>query len=56
MLHLTQMVNVGFPEKTRYGFEMVDEARACQPSHRRRVNRKFTANRNSWIFRQFSAN
>jgi hypothetical protein len=39
-----------------YGFEMVDAETACHPSRRRRVNRKFTANRISRIFREFSIN
>src|ERR1700722_15670089 len=34
----TRMVNVGFPEPARYGFEMVDVPFRCVKS----VNRKFT--------------
>jgi len=53
-LHLTQMVNVGFPEKTRYGFEMVDAADALPHFWRRRdINRDFMADQTSRNFGEF---
>jgi len=50
------MVNVRFPDRTRYGFEMVD-ARGAVHAFRAKsgINRKFTPNQIKRIFRKFSA-
>jgi hypothetical protein len=45
------MVNVGFPQATLYGFEMVDAVYW----RRTAVNRKFTPNQLIRVFREFSA-
>jgi hypothetical protein len=50
-----QMVNAGFPERTGYGFEMVDAPGASVLSRKAGINRKFTPNQINRIFREFSA-
>jgi hypothetical protein len=50
-----RMVNVGFPERTGYGFEMVDAPGASPLSPKTIINRKFTPNQINRIFRKFSA-
>jgi hypothetical protein len=50
-----QMVNDGFPERTGYGFEMVDARGASALLRRAGINRKFTPNPIARIFRKFSA-
>jgi hypothetical protein len=52
--HSTQMVNVGFPELSGYGFEMVDAPDAAF-LRKIAINRKFTPNPTNRIFRKFSA-
>jgi hypothetical protein len=44
------MVNSGFPETARYGFEMVDRASPFRPSG---INRKFTPNQIGQFFHEF---
>lgn len=51
-----QMVNDGFPDQAAYGFEMVDARPARHFAAKTPINRKFTANRNSWAFHEFSPN
>jgi hypothetical protein len=46
-----QMVNAGFPDRTLYGFEMVDAAYWRKTA----VNRKFTPNQIIRVFCKFSA-
>jgi hypothetical protein len=48
------MVNVRFPERVGYGFEMVDVAGASVPLREAVINRKFTPNPMNRIFRKFS--
>jgi hypothetical protein len=55
-VHSVQMVNVRFPERVGYGFEMVDAADVSVPLREAAINRKFTPNQISRIFRRFSAN
>ena len=43
-VHSTRMVNAGFPEPRRYGFEMVDAPRRRIFRVNPRINRKFTPN------------
>jgi hypothetical protein len=50
-----QMVNVGFPERTGYGFEMVDTPRPPAILPKTVINQKFTPNPITRIFRGFSA-
>jgi hypothetical protein len=50
-----QMVNGGFPAPSRYGFEMVDGFRWGYFGAKTPLNRKFTSNQISAIFRKFSA-
>jgi hypothetical protein len=50
-----QMVNDGFPERDGYGFEMVDVRGASVLLRRIDINRKFTPNPITRIFRKFSA-
>jgi len=50
-----RMVNSGFPAKRRYGFEMVDMAKAATSPPRTAINRKFTSNQIIPIFGEFSA-
>ena len=49
-----QMVNVWFPERVGYGFEMVDAADVSVPLREAVINRKFTPNQINRIFREFS--
>jgi hypothetical protein len=49
-----QMVNVRFPERAGYGFEMVDVAGVSVPLREAVINRKFTSNLMNRIFRKFS--
>jgi hypothetical protein len=49
-----QMVNSGFPAQRRYGFEMVDMAKAAISPPNTGINRKFTSNQIIRIFREFS--
>jgi len=49
-----RMVNDRFPERSRYGFEMVDAHRADNAGESR-INRKFTPNQIIGIFGKFSA-
>jgi hypothetical protein len=49
-----QMVNAGFPEMAGYGFEMVD-APDYGFSRKAAINRKFTPNQITRVFRKFSA-
>jgi hypothetical protein len=49
-----QMVNAGFPQAGRYGFEMVDAPRRFRFRAKTAINRKFTSNRIKRIFREFS--
>jgi len=49
--HSTRMVNVGFPARLGYGFEMVD----TRDTRKSPINRKFTPNPFNRIFREFSA-
>jgi hypothetical protein len=49
------MVNTGFPSQMRYGFEMVDMARAAISSPKTGINRKFTPNQIIRIFGELSA-
>jgi hypothetical protein len=49
-----QMVNAGFPARIRYGFEMVETARATGLCPKTGINRKFTPNQIIPIFRKFS--
>jgi len=46
------MVNVWFPARSIYGFEMVDASPATLPGV---VNQKFTSNRIDQILREFSS-
>jgi hypothetical protein len=48
------MVNVGFPDRSRYGFEMVDAAGTADFSAQSAINRKFTPNQIIRVFRKFS--
>jgi hypothetical protein len=48
------MVNERFPERIRYGFEMVDAPVAAISLVKSAINRKFTPNRIIRIFRKFS--
>jgi len=48
------MVNVGFPERTGYGFEMVDGHGAPVFLRKTAINRKFTPNPMIRVFRKFS--
>jgi hypothetical protein len=48
------MVNVRFPERVGYGFEMVDVASVSVPLREAVINRKFTPNLINRIFRNFS--
>jgi hypothetical protein len=50
-----QMVNDGFPERDGYGFEMVDVRGASVLLRKTGINRKFTPNPITRIFRKFSA-
>jgi hypothetical protein len=50
-----QMVNVGFPERAGYGFEMVDAPGPPAILPKTAINRKFTPNPITRIFRVFSA-
>ena len=52
--HSVQMVNVRFPERVGYGFEMVDAADVSVPLREAVINRKFTPNLINRIFRNFS--
>jgi hypothetical protein len=45
------MVNTGFLQSRRYGFEMVDGPSTPLP----RINQKFTPNQTARIFREFFA-
>ena len=49
--HSMQMVNGGFPEPASYGFEKVDATVSGSLSPESVINRKFTPNRMSRIFR-----
>jgi hypothetical protein len=49
-----QMVNAGFPERMRYGFEMVDRHDASVFSPQTAVNQIFTANPMIRVFLKFS--
>jgi len=49
-----QMVNVGFPERAGYGFEMVDARNPPVISPKAAINRKFTPNPITVIFGKFS--
>jgi hypothetical protein len=49
-----QMVNVGFPERNRYGFEMVDTRDAPVFLRKTAINQKFTPNPMIRVFRKFS--
>jgi hypothetical protein len=49
------MVNGGFPERAWYGFQRVDAAGAAGFPPQSVINRKFTPNQMSRIFREFSA-
>jgi len=53
-VHSVQMVNVRFPERVGYGFEMVDAADVSVPLREAVINRKFTPNRMNRIFCKFS--
>jgi hypothetical protein len=48
------MVNVRFPERVGYGFEMVDAADVSVPLREAVINRKFTPNLINRIFCKFS--
>jgi hypothetical protein len=48
------MVNVGFPDRGRYGFEMVDASVAEISLAKSAINRKFTPNQIIRSFRKFS--
>jgi hypothetical protein len=50
-----QMVNVRFPDRTGYGFEMVDTRTRSALWRKAGINRKFTPNQINRIFRRFSA-
>jgi hypothetical protein len=50
-----QMVNVGFPAPSFYGFEMVDARRGPLFCGTAAFNRKFTPNQINRIFLKFSA-
>jgi hypothetical protein len=56
MAHSIRMVNDGFPGRRAYGFEMVDAPGASLQRAKARINRKFTPNQISRIFRNFSPN
>jgi hypothetical protein len=56
MAHSIRMVNDGFPRRRAYGFEMVDAPDSSLRPAETRINRKFTPNRISRIFRGFSPN
>jgi hypothetical protein len=49
------MVNERFPQRIRYGFEMVDAPVAAISHAKSAINRKFTPNQIIGIFRKFSA-
>jgi hypothetical protein len=49
------MVNAGFPDPIRYGFEMVDVPKPSMFYANQVINRKFTPNQINRIFREFSA-
>jgi hypothetical protein len=49
------MVNERFPERARYGFEMVDARRGSDFTVKPGINRKFTPNQINPAFRKFSA-
>jgi hypothetical protein len=49
-----QMVNAGFPARSRYGFEMVDGHFGPSFCEKAAINRKFTPNPISRIYRKFS--
>ncbi|MDP3076181.1 hypothetical protein, partial [Bradyrhizobium sp.] len=49
--HSMQMVNGEFPEPASYGFERVDATGGCGLPPESVINRKFTPNRMSRIFR-----
>jgi hypothetical protein len=48
------MVNVRFPERVGYGFEMVDATGVSVPLREAVINPKFTSNPMKRIFRKFS--
>jgi hypothetical protein len=50
------MVNDGFPRLRAYGFEMVDAPDTSPRWAKASINRKFTPNQISRIFRSFSPN
>jgi hypothetical protein len=56
MAHSIRMVNDRFPRRRAYGFEMVDAPCASLRPAKARINRKFTPNQISRIFRSFSSN
>jgi hypothetical protein len=49
------MVNVWFPARSIYGFEMVAVPPAVLSGAKLRINRKFTPNRIIAVFSEFSA-
>jgi hypothetical protein len=50
-----RMVNDGFPDRARYGFEMVDAPGAPVLLRNSPINRKFTPNRIIRLLGKFSA-